>query len=569
MWNELHRILGVDRKPDSSLTNSVPEAGGLSSKNEAEGTPAEPGEEPRPEGNNEPAPAGAPGPLPCDNPPPELPQGEVEPLSEEFESGGQAIEPGPEAFSFSTPPRPRRTGRRLVKPDQTKTPHTPEQRLLILDCWQRSGLPAGDFADLVGVSKHTLYAWKKAFTLHGPAGLTEQKRGVKEGSRLPPITQRSILMLKQAHPDWGCERISAMLLRGPALPASPSAVARVLHEAGYELEESPTRPHPDKVRSFERARPNQLWQTDLFTFVLKRQNRRVYLVAFLDDHSRFIVSFGLHASQSTALVLEVLRAGIASYGAPEEVLTDNGAQYVTWRGKSLFTRELEKRGIRQIVARPRRPQTLGKIERFWGTLWREFLEAAVFLDVADARTRIGHFIDWYNFQRPHSGVDYLAPADRFFGAAPDMLRVLRERVAGNALELARNGVPRPPFYVAGQVGGRNFSLHAEGERVFLTQEGEQRREVELAAPTQPAPLTPGAPAEGVLPQPVCPDGSPVGDASEVGLEGEEPTPGTSPLDDTWPPAPLGTAVPPQATAVPPVVDQGPTAVDGSSQGGVS
>ncbi len=113
-----------------------------------------------------------------------------------------------------------------------------------------------------------------------------------------------------------------MLARGPALGASPGAVSRVLHEAGYELEEAPTRPYPDKVRSFERAMPNQLWQTDLFTFVLKRQNRRVYLVAFMDDHSRFLVSFGLHASQSTALALEVLRAGITSYGAPREVLTD-------------------------------------------------------------------------------------------------------------------------------------------------------------------------------------------------------------------------------------------------------
>jgi hypothetical protein len=39
--------------------------------------------------------------------------------------------------------------------------------------------------------------------------------------------------------------------------------------------------------------------------VLKRQNRRVYLVAFLDDNSRFLVGYGLHASQSSALVLEV------------------------------------------------------------------------------------------------------------------------------------------------------------------------------------------------------------------------------------------------------------------------
>src|SRR5207245_10917881 len=119
--------------------------------------------------------------------------------------------------------------------------------------------------------------------------------------------------------------------------------------------------------------------TELFTFVPKRQNRRVSLVAFLDDHSRFVVGYGLHASQSTALVLEVLRAALASYSAPAEILTDNGTQYVTWRGKSAFSKELEKRGIRQLVARPRRPQTWGKIERFWGTLWRACAEAGGFV----------------------------------------------------------------------------------------------------------------------------------------------------------------------------------------------
>src|SRR5947208_10378088 len=141
-------------------------------------------------------------------------------------------------------------------------------------------------------------------------------------------------MLKETNPSWGCQRISDMLVRVPALPASPSAVARLLHEAGYELSEEPTEPHPDKVRHFERARPNQLWQTDLFTFTLKRQNRRVYLVAFLDDHSRFIVSYALHAVAPTPLVIEALAAGIASYQSPDEVLTDNGPQFVTWRGKS-------------------------------------------------------------------------------------------------------------------------------------------------------------------------------------------------------------------------------------------
>jgi transposase InsO family protein len=286
------------------------------------------------------------------------------------------------------PPRlqQRARGQRLVKqPAAPPAPLTPAQRLLLLDAWRRSGLPAGDFAPLVGISKHTLYAWHRKFQEQGPAGLENRPRGGPTGSRLPEVTRRAILLMKEAHPDWGVEKISALLLRGPALPASPQAVARALHEAGYETEEGPTHPHPDKVRHFERARPNQLWQTDLFTFVLKRQNRRVYLVAFLDDHSRFLVSYGLHASQSAALVIEVFLAALASYGAPEEVLTDNGSQYVTWRGKGAFTKELDKRGVRQVVASPRHPQTLGKIERFWGTLWRECLEAAAFTDLGEAR----------------------------------------------------------------------------------------------------------------------------------------------------------------------------------------
>jgi transposase InsO family protein len=421
------------------------------------------------------------------------------------------------------PPRlgqPRR-GRRLVPKDAPPvTPLTPQQRLLLLDTWERSKLPAGDFAALVGISKHTLYAWKKKFASQGPAGLMDQPRGGPRGSRIADLTKRTILMLKTANPDWGCQRISDMLLRGPALPASPSAVARVLHEAGYQLEEVTSRPHPDQVRRFERATPNQLWQTDLFTFILKRQNRRVYLVAFMDDHSRFIVSYGLHASQSSALVLEVLRAGLTSFGTPQEILTDNGSQYVTWRGKSTFSKELDKRGIRQVVAAPRRPQTLGKIERFWGTLWRECLESAIFIDLGDAQRRVGWFIDHYNFQRPHQGIEGLTPADRFFGAASEVRRTLQARVAANALELARQGVPKEPFYLTGQVGGQPFSVHAEGERVILTG-ADGRREIDLVPPPGPAAASVG------LPEPVCPAGVVTGPVEEA----EAPAgPGTSPLD---------------------------------------
>jgi hypothetical protein len=230
---------------------------------------------------------------------------------------------------------------------------------------------------------------------------------------------------------------------------------------------------------------------------------------------------GLHASQSSALVLEVLRAALTSYGTPEEILTDNGSQYVTWRGKSVFSRELDKRGIKQIVAAPRRPQTLGKIERFWGTLWRECVESAVFIDLGDAQRRIGLFIDYYNFQRVHRGCEGLVPADRYFGAASEVRKTLQARVDANALELARNGVPKQPFYLTGQVGGKPFSVHAEGERVIMTGAAGSRQEVELTPP-------PVAEETTALPEPVCPAGWVTGMASEE--QEESQAPGSSPLD---------------------------------------
>jgi transposase len=136
---------------------------------------------------------------------------------------------------------------------------TAQERLLLLDLWQRSGLTAREFGALVGVSKVTLFSWKQRFEHGGPAALHDEPRGAPRGSRLPDPTQRAILLMKRSHPEWGCERIREVLLRGEGYSASVGAIAHVLRGAGYESEDVDTTPHPAPVHYFERARPNQLW----------------------------------------------------------------------------------------------------------------------------------------------------------------------------------------------------------------------------------------------------------------------------------------------------------------------
>src|SRR5262245_12096945 len=90
-----------------------------------------------------------------------------DPLPPDDDLDGRALLPEGLAVPDAAPrdgPRldsPRR-GRRLTnKPDAKALALTPQQRLLRLDTWIRSGLPAGDFAPLVDVSKFTLYEWKR------------------------------------------------------------------------------------------------------------------------------------------------------------------------------------------------------------------------------------------------------------------------------------------------------------------------------------------------------------------------------------------------------------------------
>ena len=380
-------------------------------------------------------------------------------------------------------PRRRSRARRTVAKEASARPRsfTPEQRLMLLDVWQRSELPASDFSELAGVSPHSLYTWKKKFDAEGPAGLVGLKRGRPKGSRLPEPTKRAILMLKRSYPDWGRQRIHDELVRAEGLEASPGAIGKVLSNAGYVVEEAATKPHAPPVKRFERARPNQLWQSDLFTFLLRRQNRRVYLVAFLDDCSRFVVGHALSASASGVFVRDCFEAAVANHGLPEEVLTDRGPQYAVWRGTSAFTKLLVRRGVKHRLSRPRHPETVGKTERMWKTLWEELLREAVFKDLEDARARIHSWFDHYNFSRPHQALDGLVPADRFFQAAPERKRALKERVEENALEIARGGAPRKPFYLAGRVGDQPISLHAEGDKVVLIREDGRREEVDLVA----------------------------------------------------------------------------------------
>ncbi len=215
-----------------------------------------------------------------------------------------------------------------------------------------------------------------------------------------------------------------------------------------------------------------MWQSDIFTFRLGSKN--AYLIGFLDDHSRYVVGLDVFAARRRSTCWRCT-AGRAEYGVPKEMLSDQGRQYSSWRGATRFEAELRKDRVHHIKSRPHHPMTLGKIERFWKTIWEEFLVRAQFDSFESAGERIRLWVKHYNHRRPHQALEGLCPADRFFAIAQELRQVIERGLQDNVLELALRGQPRSPFYMVGRLGEQSVVIRAEKGRVKMLVDGEESR----------------------------------------------------------------------------------------------
>jgi hypothetical protein len=119
--------------------------------------------------------------------------------------------------------------------------------------------------------------------------------------------------------------------------------------------------------------------------------------------------------------------------------------------------------------------TLGKIERFWKTIWEEFLERAQFDSFESACERVRLWVKHYNHRRPHQSLEGLCPADRFFAIAQQLRQVIESGIQDNVLELALRGQPHSPFYMVGRMGEQSVVIRAEKGQVKMLVDGEEPR----------------------------------------------------------------------------------------------
>lgn len=335
---------------------------------------------------------------------------------------------------------------------------------------REKGLKLEEIKRLYCVGYASIKKWEEAYNRNGIAGLEQTGKGgmPRDISRQVEAAEKVLEDVQPQEPNAGVGKVQGALYRRGFLNLAKETVRRLLRRKGQGpiVKRKGIRNKPKKFRQFERALPNEMWQTDIMTFMLKGQYR-VYMIGFMDDHSRFIVGWGLYRFQTAANVMEVFRAGIEKHGMPKEVLSDNGRQYYTWRGKSKFTEMLTKLGIRHIRSRPYHPQTLGKVESFWRNLYQECLSQLPLSSFEEAREKISTYIEYYNFKRPHQGIGNLIPSDRFYKVAGQVQQIIEQ----NTAQVRENSFPmgeyHSPAYLVGNLGGKELRIVARDAEVSL------------------------------------------------------------------------------------------------------
>jgi putative transposase len=257
--------------------------------------------------------------------------------------------------------------------------------------------PISEIARNRRVPRRTLYRWIEYYKKNGDKRLIEKKRGINVLEINPQFEEK----ISQLWHELKCGSPKMwLILKSIGFDVSQRQIQKIFKKRGFKMNRR-TRPSQLKFVKYERARPNNLWHTDWTDCPFTKKK----LIAFIDDHSRFILHAEYFENATTENTILAFQNAIMKYGKPDEILTDNGTQFTPARGESgPFTKFCEDNQIKHILGRVHHPQTNGKIERWFGTYKLEFDERFSCLD---------EFVKFYNEKRIHQGINYQKPIERF------------------------------------------------------------------------------------------------------------------------------------------------------------
>lgn len=253
--------------------------------------------------------------------------------------------------------------------------------------------PIAEIARNRGVSRRSIYMLLDRYHKYGINGLDPKKRGRKKDP-VNPHFEQYVLQLWAKMPRGSHKMWLDLCKQG--FKVSQRKIQQIFNQYGLKMNKR-KRPSQIKFVKYEWPKPNALWHTDWTECPFTGMQ----LIAFIDDHSRYIVHAEYFSNATTENTVLALKAAIEKYGCPENILTDNGVQF---HPNGLFGEVCNQFCINHILGRVHHPQTNGKIERWFGTYKMEF---------QPQRWTLDRFVQLYNEERLHQGIGYKYPAERY------------------------------------------------------------------------------------------------------------------------------------------------------------
>jgi putative transposase len=228
-------------------------------------------------------------------------------------------------------------------------------------------------------------------------------------------------------PYFGVLRMTEWLKKKLKEQINPKHVRRLLRKMGLMAlypKRNLSKPSPGHkiykylLRGLTILRPNQVWSTDI-TYIRLAQGF-VYLVAIIDWHSRYVLSWGLSVTLESNFCVEALDQAILLHGKPDIFNSDQGSQFTSTE----FTDRLKAEGIR--ISMDGRGRALDNIfvERLWRSVKYEEVYLHDYSTVTEAILGLKKYFLFYNTERQHQSLDYQTPQEVYEGQAPDGIRIL-------------------------------------------------------------------------------------------------------------------------------------------------
>ncbi len=262
--------------------------------------------------------------------------------------------------------------------------------------------------------------WHRTAKREGFAALRpKSKRPHTIHYQVPTVVVGIIFTLRRLF-GWGGHRIAAELKGREIGQVSGRTVYKIFDRLGLPVKVYALKGRSDGIayRRYEKDRPNAQWHIDLKHTTLS-DGTKVYICIIIDDYSRYALAAVAGTSATTRWVTQVAQKAILRCGRPDEMVSDNGREFVSVWEDSLtkFGQLLAEYGIEHRKCAPYYPQGNGKAEAFIKTLDRELLTGRTFDTLEELQMALDRYLTYYNNYRRHSALDWQPPASRYTGRA--------------------------------------------------------------------------------------------------------------------------------------------------------